>query len=56
MRVWATMVSWLSVERGGTWIEAALAVSFIVLSSLAALRMIGVRVDLDFQQLIDLFR
>ena len=56
MGLWTNIQAAPSAEEGSTFVEYALVISFIVLSSLAALRMIGVEVHLDVQQLINLFR
>ena len=56
MNVWTVIVTTQRTDDGASFVEYALTISLIVLSSLAALRIIGVQVDLDIRQLIDLFR
>lgn len=56
MGLWTSIALGVRAEEGSTFVEYALVVSFIVLSSLAALRMIGVEVTLDVRQIVNLFR
>ena len=56
MGLWTSIALGARTEEGSTFVEYALVISFILLSSLAALRMIGVEITLDVRELINLYR
>ena len=56
MRLWTRIAHGARNEEGSSFVEYALAILFILLSSLAALRMIGVEISLDIRQIVGMFR
>jgi Flp pilus assembly pilin Flp len=53
MRLWAKLSALQPFDQGSSLVEYAVVVSFIALSVIAALRLIGVRVDLNLREFID---
>ena len=53
MRLWVRLVALQHHDQGSSFVEYALVVSFSALSVFAALRFIGVRVDVTLREFID---
>ena len=53
MRLWVRLIAFQPHDQGSSLVEYALVVSFIALSVIAALRFIGVRVDVNLREFID---
>lgn len=53
MRLWVKFIAAQPHDRGSSLVEYALVLSFIALAAIAALRFIGVRVDVNLRQFID---
>lgn len=53
MRWWVKLIALQAHDEGSSLVEYAVVISFIALSAIAALRLIGVRVDVNLRQFIN---
>ncbi len=53
MRLWTKIVAFRTSEAGSSLVEYAMVISFIAFAALAALRIIGVKVDLSIREFVD---